>query len=527
MALVASNLMSISVNYSIDMANQLTITIIDPGFEMAINNYFQVGVDVVYETTQLLMGNIPGGEDIALTGRMRYIYEMVEVSVAQSGAASPIWTIQAMPKAVQQMKRDKTTKIGGSGYMYAYNVAKHFGLKFVGENSARIKSPKKNSGANQADSVWTRLTSIASESQYVCFVMDGTLYFATEKWLLYKWGTHRQPGTTKKDKNGKVIINKKTKLPEINAAKYWIPMNYTNTDSYSREFQVLSLPSMRKSDNDPRQGEGTLSVDRNNGVQLRPGMTIKIDNIPGFKGSYLITEVTFNEQTTEPVSVSFRTPELLKVNGKEPKIPMLPIGKIYNSDYFIANARVGESSVGLPVYNELSPPLQFLGSTINPVGPSVAGKIPNSRRPDVYGYLSEVSASSTKPVLLADFFELGNIDMWNRPVYVNGTRPNVEAMLSKTFIHADVIFSGDDDISVWVILERVWCQGGAPTLISQADAITKYETTGEHHGILRSEIAATNFEWILKDIWSPVIMKRFPKSWKLILQNEVEYIPNC
>jgi hypothetical protein len=123
MALVASNVMAISVNYSIDMANQLTITIIDPGFEMAINNYFQVGVDVVYETTQLRMTSVPGNDDVSVTGRIRHIYEMVEVSVAQSGSASPIWTIQAMPKAIQQMKRDKTKKIGGSGYMYAYNVA--------------------------------------------------------------------------------------------------------------------------------------------------------------------------------------------------------------------------------------------------------------------------------------------------------------------------------------------------------------------------------------------------------------------
>jgi hypothetical protein len=490
---------------------------------MAINNYFQIGVDVIYETTQIRMTSVTGDNDIAVTARMRHIYEMVEVSVAQSGGASPIWSIQAMPKAIQQMRRDKTKKVGGSGYMYAYNVAKAFGLKFVGENSTRLKTPKKNSGSGQADSVWTRLTSMASDAQYVCFVADGTLYFATEKWLLNKWGTNRQPGTTKKDKNGKVVLNKKTKLPESNPSKFWIPMNYTNSNSYSREFQVLSLPSMRKSDNDPRQGDGTLSVSRDNGVQLRPGMTIKIENIPGFKGSYLITEVSFSEQVVEPVSVTFRTPTLLQVNGKDPIIPMLPIGKIYDSQYFSVNARVGESSIGLPIYNELNPPLQYLGSTLNPVGPKVAGKIPNSRRVNIYEHLAAVLDKSKKPVLPADFLELGNIDMWNRPVYVSGVRPNVEALVSKTFVHATTI--GFDP--AWVILERVWCQSGVPTLISELDAITKYEATGENHGILLSLLAADNFQWNLKDVWNSVIMKRIPKSWPLILQNQVEYIPNC
>lgn len=523
MALVASNILTISVNYSIDMANQLTVTIIDPGFEMAINNYFQIGVDIVYETTQLRMEKVTGNKDIAVTARMRHIYEMVEVSVAQAGSASPIWTIQAMPKAIQQMKRDKTKKIGGSGYMYAYNVAKHFGLKFVGENSSKIKSPTKNAGANQADSVWTRLTSMASESQYVCFVADGTLYFATEKWLMYKWGTHKQEGNAKKDKNGKVIINKKTKLPEVEPAKYWIPMNYTNTDTYSKTFQVLSMPSLRKSENDPRHGEGTISVARDNGVQLRPGMTIKITNIPGFKGAFIITEVSFNEQTTEPVSVTFRTPEILKVNGKEPKIPMLPIGKIFDSKYFTTSVHVGESSIGLPIYNEISPTFESIGSTINPVGPKVAGKLPNSRRLDTYEYLANTLSDSKIPNYKTDFSELGNIDMWNRPVYVTGTRPKATVEMSRTFIYETTI----ETVPVWIIIERIWCNGGVPVLLSEADAITRYITSGPHHGILLSKKAAENFKLNLANIWNDLFMKRFPKSWELILKNEVTSIPSC
>ena len=58
-----------------------------------------------------------------------------------------------------------------------------YGLLFVGEKSSKIKSASKNSGDNQADSVWTVITNIAGNSQYVVFVADGTLYFGSEKWL--------------------------------------------------------------------------------------------------------------------------------------------------------------------------------------------------------------------------------------------------------------------------------------------------------------------------------------------------------
>ncbi len=418
MANIASNLLSISMDYSMDMSNQLTFTVLDPGFEMGSNNYFQIGRDVVYQGTSIKQ-ILVAANGAPIIARISYTYEISTVSVAQSGSASPTWTVQALPKAVQQMKRDKKPgQISGSGYTFARNAARKYGLSFVGEQSAKIKSASKNAGDGQADSVWTVLTSIAGNSQYMCFVMDGTLYFGSEQWLMYKWGTEKLVGAIKLDKKKKPILNKKTKIPERYPTKKYVPLEYkVGEGRNSRRFEVLSLPSMSKRENDPREGEGSLVVARDNGVQLRPGMTIRINNIPTSNGYFLITSVSFSEQTTDPVSVQFRTPEPLEINGKKPKIPQLPIGKVFSSEYPTREPRLGATTVGLPVFNETVPPFVAAGTTINRTGPQAASALPNARRP--YNYPIENKGNYEFSLLgltvpSNDVFQVGNIDIFKQ-----------------------------------------------------------------------------------------------------------------
>jgi hypothetical protein len=245
MATIAENLLTVNINYSMDMSNQLSFVVIDPGFEMAANNYFQVGRDVVYETTcirPIKTAIAPDTTGVPIIARTRHTYEISSVSVQQNGTASPQWTIEALPKAVQQMKRDKKPgNIGGSGYEFVRKAANKYGLNFVGEKSARIKSASKNSGDNQADSVWTTITSIAGNSQYVVFVADGTLYFASEKWLMYKWGSEKIVGRAKLDKKGKPIKDKKG-TPQKYPDKFFVPLEYpptTEANASSSKFEKV------------------------------------------------------------------------------------------------------------------------------------------------------------------------------------------------------------------------------------------------------------------------------------------------
>jgi hypothetical protein len=600
MATVASNLLTLNINYTMDMASQLSFVVIDPGFEMASNNYFNIGRDVVYETTsvsKIKVANSSSGTGEPIISRIRHIYEISSFSVKQNGSASPQWSVEAMPKAVQQMKRDKKpSSIGGSGYTFVQKAANKYGLRFVGEKSARIKSASKNSGDGQQDSVWTVMKSIADNSQYVLFVADGTLYFGTHQWLMYKWGTEKIEGKIKL-KNGKPIIGK-NKLPEKYPDKFFIPMEYAPINkANNRRFEVLSLPSMRDSGNDPLEGSGNLMVARDNGVQLRPGMTIRINNVPTMSSFYLITSVTFGEQITDPVSVEFRTPERLKVNGKEPKIPQLPIGKIFNSSYFQPSPRLGATTVGRPVFNETTPQFVGVGTTINPVGPQNIAKIPNSRRLRTYpNTKAELLSFKGSGLVPEDILVGGNIDCYNRPISLEyeygallgptlyphiystvvegiagttgtgytgitsttslaiGTGSKVFTITagskfatgqrvratntanSARFMEGIVTVSGTtltmacDTIGssgtyaswsfsiagVFVVTERLWCDN-VPTVLTTAQAQTKYESEDLHHGIFITEEKAKKYAEILILVQKNVLKIRFPKSAESIL----------
>ena len=516
MGTIASNLLTLNINYTMDMASQLSFVVIDPGFEMASNNYFNIGRDIVYETTsvsKIKVANSSSGTGEPIISRIRHLYEISSFSVQQNKSASPQWSVEAMPKAVQQMKRDKKpSSIGGSGYTFVQKAANKYGLNFVGEKSARIKSASKNSGDGQQDSVWTVMKSIADNSQYVLFVADGTLYFGTHQWLMYKWGTEKIEGKIKL-KNGKPIIGK-NKLPEKYPDKFFIPMEYAPTNNANtRKFEVLRLPSMRDSGNDPLEGDGSLLVARDNGVQLRPGMTIRINNVPNMSKFYLITSVTFGEQITDPVSIEFRTPERLKVNGKEPKIPQLPIGKIFNSSYFQPSPRLGATTVGRPVFNETTPQFVGVGTTINPVGPQNIAKIPNSRRLRTYpNTKAELLSFKGSGLVPEDILVGGNIDCHNRPISLEYEYGALAGPTLYPHIYSTVV-AGE---SVFVITERLWCDN-VPTVLTTAQAETKYETEDLHHGIFGTEAKAKKYIEILILVQKQVIKHRFPKSAESIL----------
>ncbi len=516
MSTVASNLLTLNISYTMDMASQLSFTVIDPGFEMASSNYFIIGRDVVYETTAVSRINIvnsPNTTGTPIINRQRHIYEIASVSVQQQGSSSPQWSIEAMPKAIQQMKRDKKpSAIGGSGYAFVQKAANLYGLRFVGEKSSRIKSASKNSGDGQQDSVWTVITSIAQNSQYVVFVADGTLYFGTHTWLMYKWGTEKIEGRIKL-KNGKPIIGK-NKLPEKYADKFFIPMEYAPTNqANNRKFEVLSLPSLRDSGNDPLEGQGNLLVSRDNGVQLRPGMTIRINNVPNMSSFYLITSVSFGEQTTDPVSVEFRTPERLKVNGKEPKIPQLPVGKKFESSYFQPSPKLGATSIGLPIFGERTPEFVGVGTTINPVGPQNVAKIPNSRRLKTYPISkSELLSFKGSGLIPEDILVAGNIDCYNRPISLEYEYGALAGPTLYPHIYSTVV-TGEP---VFVVTERLWCDN-VPTVLTTAQAETKYESEDLHHGIFGTEAKAKKYIELLVLIQKEVLEYRFPKSAEKIL----------
>ena len=72
----------------------------------------------------------------------------------------------------------------------------------------------------------------------------------------------------------------------------------------------LSVPTLRTSDDSAQEVTATFSVKKEIGVLLRPGMTISMRGVPGFTVDMLINEVSWQEGTPDPVSVSASTPSI-------------------------------------------------------------------------------------------------------------------------------------------------------------------------------------------------------------------------
>lgn len=257
---------SADVSWTMDEVSQLSFEVYDYDLSFLANNYFQVRRDVVIE----------GGA-----------FQIASVNVSQSPAVGATVRIEARRSAIQAMKRDKDpgSISASSGTEYARLAAERYGLAFQGEFTETVPNITPVQNSQSDESVWSVITSLAGQAQFVVFEYDNTLYFASERWLLGKYGLPTLIGNT-------------------------IPLFWPGPpESWARLFDVMEIPECYTSDDDPYQAEFKAVIDRTNAYQLRPGMTVDFDGIPMFRGRYLITEVSYELNSPNPVSVSCRTPQ--------------------------------------------------------------------------------------------------------------------------------------------------------------------------------------------------------------------------
>lgn len=320
-----NNIISLNVSYSISAATAITFEVIDPGLQMTLNNYFQVGQTVIYRSHSST--NIPP-EDALHIGAEQYLgyfMEIADVEISQGRGNSPTVRVQCYTKAIQQMKRDrKPGAIKGTGSDFVINAATAYGLKCVAQKTSQAQQITQADGENVAESLWDVLTRLASESKdqnknpFIIFESDGTLYFGSQQWLMYKWGLDSYKHTS---------FNK-AKQKNVEVTRYVTYLHYPHRlkpdGTRDTRFTLMGLPTMHKSENDPMEGNGSCIVDRRNGVRLRPGMTVNVGDIPWFNDDFLIQQVDFEEMVPNPVSVTFATPPRLEKNIRE-----ISVGKIY------------------------------------------------------------------------------------------------------------------------------------------------------------------------------------------------------
>lgn len=290
----SENMVSVTVNYTMDLNSEITVEVIDEDYRMFESNYFVVRRDLTYR------------------GRR---YEIAEVSAKPGPGGSPAVTIKARNKAIQQMRRDKTpgSVTGSSGYIFAGNAARKFGLQFVGQQTAKTKSVFKARSSEGEESVWDVLTRTAGDNQFVVFEVDGVLVYASQQWLLWKFGSSTGPGTPPKKFVPLLFAPNKT---QKELADEWL------TGNINELFTLETWHDFTSSDNDPLAASGSCNVLMPQGGALRPGHTALCGPYPTyFTGGYLITEVSFNEGSPESAQVSFRTPEEPKDQKGKPLKP--------------------------------------------------------------------------------------------------------------------------------------------------------------------------------------------------------------
>lgn len=334
---INDSLLSLNVSYSMDMVTQVTATFLDPNFTMMRNNYFIVGRDVIYKTTSWIKSIDIDGEfygDAALDFRddQEWLYQALEIAsvqVSPGPGSSPTITVEMRTKAVQQMRRDKNPgaiKSNGSDWVIAQ--AKKYKLKYAVQKTSKNKQINKASGDQQADSTWTVLENLAGEAKFLLFESNGTLFFVSQHRLIGKWGAVRQNIDYVNPQNNKSQI-----LPFNIIPLEW-PPNIASANSATAEifapikgaFRLYQCPQLRQSEDDPLAADGSAQIDYISGSALRPGMTVMLFGIPQFQKPFLITEVSFDHISREPVNISFASPE-----REDGKIVPYEVGTIVNA----------------------------------------------------------------------------------------------------------------------------------------------------------------------------------------------------
>ena len=464
MSEISKSILTVNVSYTMGYASELNFTVlesVDTNFanfssndgsfyselQFANNNYFQIGLDVIYETDTIGSIDAPSTTGGYTLVKQQQVYEIAKVSISPGQAGSPIWTIKCFTKSIQQMKRDRNpAAIKGQGTEFVRRAAIKYGLKFWGEETSKNYTITKASGDKQADSLWDVIGRLASDAKFVVFEVDGYLIFASEKYILGKWGIDSETFSQ--------INNKKTPPVTETKKRSWVPLQFPQVVKGTRGiFSAYEYPAFELAENRPFDITGTIVVDRTNGTQLRPGMTAYVGNVFGFDGFYLIDSVSFTDRDISGVSVSFRKPEKTE---KEISKKELPIGAIF-------------TSTGLRQIERITPTVPLRVSAKQGIR-----VIPEQFSALILPLPTQANQYTYPRTTAGDGITAGNIPLYLRPVlnFNDGEQMVTETTFSITVyqrpnntINYNEFVAGDTA----VILTPIWSISGQPRNISRWD----------------------------------------------------------
>lgn len=483
---VRERLISVDVSYTMRMASELTFTVLDEELRMISNNYFSIGRVVAYLSETF--GTIEKTTLPDISERQLQLFEIANVGISQGPGENPTITVTCYSRAVQQMKRDrKPGTVGGSGTEFVKRAAKKYGLKFWGETTSKAQSINKASAGNKSESLWDVIDKLAQDAKFVVYEVDGYLIFASEKFILKRWGTHEAPLTN---------AQKKSKTKSVKKQNKYIPLTWKNkkfdgTD-LREDLHLLEIPSISITENNPWDASGTAVIDRFNAVRLRPGMTIKLGGVSNYNGFYLIDSVSFPDISPDPVSISFKKPE------KEAKdIKDLPIGA-RGPQVIDIDDQVGITGRDRAFDVTRAGSVFFKKRTYKGIFP-----LPDAE-----------NRTNRYPLVTKGVFATGNIDLYERPVLI-ALGSDVKTTYSLTI--APFREDGTNGGKPFALLiTPMWTVDGAPVELTEQQALAKYLADGKFLAKVRGKTikeAISNAEvygQLISGQQYEIVVKKFP-----------------
>lgn len=252
---------SASVSLSASEATQLSLTIVDNGWDVLRSGLFDAG-------TPTSAGTRCDYGDLDL--------EVRAIEVAPRGVDN-VLTVTARSLGVGKMKRAKGALVRKNltPSQFVKLEAKRAGLKrCIAEPSAKRKAIARQTGKD-AESSWDTCQRLAKELGYVCFEAAGVLYFGRPTWL-----TER-------------------------TLELRIELDGKRTDD-----AIDALPTCRRSGDDKKNAATIETQLRGRAGELaRPGMGLILDGVPTFDGRYMVDSVTIPLAEGMAATVSASTPE--------------------------------------------------------------------------------------------------------------------------------------------------------------------------------------------------------------------------
>ena len=483
---VRERLISVDINYSMRMASELTFSVLDEDLRMISKNYFSIGRVVAYLSETF--GTIESTTLPDVSQRQLQLFEIANIGVSQGPGENPTVTVTCYSRAVQQMKRDrKPGTVSGSGTEFVKRAAHKYGLKFWGENTSKSKSINKASAGSKSESLWDVMTKLAGDAKFVLYEVDGYLIFASEKFILKRWGTHEAPLTE---------AQKKSKDKKVKTQNKYIPLTWKNkkTDGSDlrEDLQLLEIPSITMTENNPWDASGSAQIDRFNAVRLRPGMTVKLGGISTYNGYYLIDSVSFADISPDPVSITFKKPE-----KQDKDIKDLPIGA-RGPQVIDVNDQVGITGRDRTYAVTNAGSAFFKKRTYKGIFP-----LPDAD-----------NRTNRYPLITKGVFATGNVDLYGRPVLVV-PGSDVKTTYSLTIYPFAEIGTNNNKFFA-LLLTPIWTVDGVPVELTEEQALEKYLEDGKFLAKIRGKSAkeaianAEVYGKLISGQQQEIIIKKFP-----------------